>query len=84
MPGAIYHVIGRGIERREIFKDDHDREEFIKRFSDGLQKTGSKCHGWVLMPNHFHLLIQRGKDTARKKHYLITYQRPLMLLLMPF
>jgi len=58
--GGIYHVIQRGIERREIFKDDADREEFIRRLEEGLKETGHKCYGWVLMPNHFHLLIRTG------------------------
>lgn len=61
IPGAIYHVITRGIERREIFKDDMDREEFLRRLGEGIKSTGSKCYGWVLIPNHFHLLIQTGK-----------------------
>jgi REP element-mobilizing transposase RayT len=68
--GAIYHVITRGIERREIFKDDKDREEFVRRFGEALKTTGSKCLGWVLMPNHLHLLIRAGvkplSDVMRK------------------
>ncbi|MHB9155088.1 MAG: REP-associated tyrosine transposase [Endomicrobiales bacterium] len=70
IPGAIYHVITRGIERRRIFCDDHDREEFLRRFSEGLSICGCKCYGWVLMPNHFHLLVQTGtkslSDLMRK------------------
>jgi len=60
IPGAIYHVITRGIERKEIFKDEADREEFLKRLAEGLQKTGSRCYGWSVMPNHFHLIIRTG------------------------
>ena len=44
-------MIARGIERREIFKDDDNRKEFLRRFSEGLKTTGSKCYGWALMPN---------------------------------
>jgi len=55
---GIYHVIQRGIERRDIFVDDFDRERFIERLAEGLEYTGHKCCGWVLMPNHFHLLIR--------------------------
>ncbi len=60
LPGAIYHVIVRGLERREIYKDDADRKEFLRRLEKGLQRTGDQCYGWVLMPNHFHLLIRSG------------------------
>ncbi len=70
LEGGIYHVIQRGIERCSIFRDDFDREEFIRRLSEGLEETGHKCYGWVLMPNHFHLLIRTGvkplSDLMRK------------------
>lgn len=61
IPGALYHIIVRGIERRKIFNDDDDRAEFLQRLAKALEKSGSHCHAWVLMPNHFHLLIQTGK-----------------------
>ncbi len=60
IPGAIYHVITRGIERREIFKDDQDRKEFLRRLEESQQIVGGKCYAWVLMPNHFHLLLRTG------------------------
>ena len=58
--GAVYHVISRGIERRAIYKDDADRTEFLKRLAAALSATKSVCYGWVLMPNHFHLIIRSG------------------------
>ena len=63
VPGAIYHIISRGIERRSIYLDDADREEFLKRLSEGLEKSGSQCLGWTLMSNHFHLLIRTGETS---------------------
>jgi REP element-mobilizing transposase RayT len=60
LEGGIYHVIQRGIERRELFKNDSDREEFIKRLIESLKYSGHKCYGWALMPNHFHLVIRTG------------------------
>ncbi|MFH1504063.1 MAG: transposase [Candidatus Omnitrophota bacterium] len=68
--GGVYHLFTRGIERKEIFKDDTDREEFLTRFEDALDKTKSVCYAWVLMPNHIHLMIRTGKgslsDIARR------------------
>ncbi|OGS27377.1 MAG: hypothetical protein A2297_05605 [Elusimicrobia bacterium RIFOXYB2_FULL_48_7] len=58
--GGIYHIIQRGLEKREIFLDDEDRREFLRRLKNGLEETGHKCYAWVLMPNHFHLLIRSG------------------------
>jgi len=33
-PGALYHIIGRGIERTTIFPTDQDREDFLSKLSD--------------------------------------------------
>ena len=42
-PGTLHHIVHRGIERKEIFKDDTDREDFIERLSMGfgLQVTSA-------------------------------------------
>lgn len=61
LAGYIYHVIARGNERRKIFPGKEDCEDFLSRFKTALDKTGGKCLAWCLMPNHFHLLILRGK-----------------------
>ena len=61
LPGVIHHVISRGIERRVIFRDTADREEFLRRLGECLEKTGGQCIAWALMPTHFHLLIRTGE-----------------------
>jgi len=60
-PGALHHIIGRGIERRKIFYEDSDRDNFVDRLSTILEETSTPCYGWALMPNHFHLLLRTGK-----------------------
>lgn len=60
IPGCLYHVIARGNERRKIFADDADYNDFIRRLRLALDLCGSKCLAWCLMPNHFHLVILRG------------------------
>ena len=45
-PGAIHHVIIRGIERRQIFRDDKDREAFLDRLGDTLLSTSTPCYAW--------------------------------------
>jgi REP element-mobilizing transposase RayT len=59
-PGALHHVVVRGIERRGIFKDDKDREDFLERLSGLLQETATPCYAWSLMTNHVHLLLRTG------------------------
>jgi REP element-mobilizing transposase RayT len=59
--GALHHIICRGIERREIFNGDGDRDDFILRLSTILVETSTRCYAWALIPNHFHVLLQTGK-----------------------
>ncbi len=59
-PGALHHIIVRGIERRKIFKDDTDKIVFLDRLGKVLSETRTKCFAWVLIPNHFHLLLRTG------------------------
>ncbi len=41
-PGALYHIIVRGIERRKIFKDDTDRINFLDRLDKVFSETGKR------------------------------------------
>ncbi len=59
-PGALQHIIVRGIERREIFRDDTDRDNFLDRLGTILLETKTGCYAWALIPNHFHLLLRTG------------------------
>ena len=59
-PGALHHVICRGIERRKIFRDNKDRNDFIERLGSVFTETSTPCLAWALMPNHFHLLLRTG------------------------
>ena len=61
--GGVYHLYTRGIERKEIFKDNKDKEEFLSRLADALDKTKSSCYAWALMPNHLHLMLRTGKGS---------------------
>ncbi|MCX5975336.1 MAG: transposase, partial [Coprothermobacterota bacterium] len=63
LPGLLQHVMVRGIEKRDIFLDDADREYFVLRLSRLLTETGAECLAWVLMPNHFHLLLRPKEQT---------------------
>jgi REP element-mobilizing transposase RayT len=60
-PGALHHIIVRGIERRQIFRDDQDRWDFLDRLGGILEDTTTACYAWALIPNHFHLLLRTGK-----------------------
>jgi len=65
-PCILQHVMARGIERREIFKDDQDRQSFLDRLSIILEKTQTQCYAWALIPNHFHLLLRTSLTPLSK------------------
>lgn len=56
--GAFYHVMALGNRRELIFQDDEDRQGFLKVLAEACEKTGWRVHAWVLMSNHYHLLVQ--------------------------
>jgi putative transposase len=57
-PGVVHHVMVRGIERRILFVDDADREDFLHRLAKLALELGFVILAWVLMPNHAHLLVR--------------------------
>jgi REP element-mobilizing transposase RayT len=59
-PGALHHVIARGISRRRLFFNDADREDFLERLGDILEQSKASCYAWALIQNHFHLLLKTG------------------------
>jgi len=61
-PGVLHHVMIRGIERRNIFRNNKDREDFIARLETLCPGTQTKCYAWALMPNHAHFLFRTGAE----------------------
>jgi len=59
-PGALHHIIVRGIERRSIFIDTQDYQNFLERLGNILTDSSTACYAWVLMTNHAHLLLRTG------------------------
>ncbi|WP_155313723.1 transposase [Desulfosarcina ovata] len=59
-PGALQHIILRGINRRKIFFDDFDRDDFLDRLGGILADSKTPCYAWALMTNHTHLLLRTG------------------------
>ena len=61
--GVLQHVIVRGVERRDIFLDDDDRQAFLDRFSCLLLQTGTACLAWSFLTNHAHMLLRPTEGT---------------------
>lgn len=56
--GAWYHVTACGNERRTIYRDDRDRRHFCQLLAEAVEVFAWKIHAYVLMDNHFHLLME--------------------------
>lgn len=59
-PGALHHVMQRGIERGTMFRDAVDYQRFLDSAGRHFLATRTRCVAWALMPNHLHLLLVSG------------------------
>jgi|WetSurMetagenome_2_1015567.scaffolds.fasta_scaffold124003_2 putative transposase len=85
VPGAIAHIMARGIDGVSIFKDPSDQQYFVDLLSNTIKKNDYRCYGWVLMDNHFHLIVRcsdrplndlmRGTNSKYARYFNKKYQR---------
>ena len=59
-PGAFYHVIVRGNQQQDIFLDEDDRAQYLKRLALYKKKHRFYLYAYTLMTNHIHLLLETG------------------------
>ncbi len=59
---GIYHVMLRGIDKRNIFLDDEDREIFLEKLKQAKEIAEFKLFGYCLMDNHVHLLLESSEE----------------------
>ena len=71
-PDALHHIMVRGIERREIFRDYKDKDDFVERLGDIIKDTSTSCYAWSLLANHAPLLLRTGR------HPIATVMRRLL------
>ena len=57
-PGAFYHVINRGNNQEDIFKNDRDKEKFLGYLEKASERFSIIIHTYCLMSNHYHLLVE--------------------------
>ena len=80
-PGALQHVIGRGINRQAIFSEKADYKDFLYRLGEILSESNTSCYAWALIPNHFHLLLRTGNVPVSRvmqrllTGYVVNYNR---------
>lgn len=64
--GGVYHIIARGNERRDVFRDDADRRLYLARLGECRNRYGFGVLAYCLMPNHVHLALERGSVPLSK------------------
>ena len=80
-PGALYHVLDRDDRRESIYGGDADRELFLRTLGEACGRTGWRVHAYVLMSNHYHLMLETPEPNLVKgMHWL---QRHLHRALQP-
>jgi REP element-mobilizing transposase RayT len=68
--GAFYHVTARGNERKKIFFSKRDYQKFKEYLVDAKKKYGIVLHAYVMMTNHYHLLIETPQaNLSRAMHF---------------
>lgn len=74
-PDAVYHVTCRGNEKQNIYRDDADRSRFLQLLNQSVNIYTVKLHSYVLMSNHFHLLVETplGNLSEFMRHFNIVY-----------
>lgn len=62
VPGALHHIMVRGIDKTDIFRDDEDKVSFLERLGQTVSESKCTVYAWVLMDNHVHILFKSGKQ----------------------
>ncbi len=65
-PGAVWHVTSRGNDRREVFRDDADRERFLSILGRTVELFRWKLHAYVLMRDQYHLVLETPEPTLSR------------------
>jgi len=75
--GAVYHVMSRGDRGGKIFKDRLDYDLFLTGTAEACERTGWRIHAYVLLPNHFHWLVEtpEGNLVDGMKWFLGAYSQ---------
>ena len=69
--GAFYHVLSRGHRKEKIYFSDKDKQKFLEKLSDTVEKYLIIIHAYALMDNHYHLLIETPKaNISDAMHHL--------------
>jgi putative transposase len=66
IPGAVYHTMARGNERKPIYLSDRDRQRFLDLVRKTASRLGWRCLAYCLMENHYHLVVRTPKPNLSR------------------
>jgi len=66
VPGAVHHVMSRGIDGRPIFRSEKDREKLLLLIEKNIVKSGYLLYAWSFMENHYHLVLRINNYPFKK------------------
>jgi REP element-mobilizing transposase RayT len=64
--GALYHLLSRGNEQRDIFEDQKDRNLFLDTIGEFSERFEIHVFAYVMMDNHYHLLVRTRHANLKK------------------
>ncbi len=59
---GFHHIINRGVNRGDIFNSTADKEKFLEIVCEVSSHYDFTIHGFVLMNNHYHLLLENTRE----------------------
>ena len=57
-PGAMLHIFNRGLGKRTVFENRDDIRYFLSRVAREHRRGQLLTHCYVVLANHFHLLVE--------------------------
>jgi len=60
--GAIYHITSRGNERSDILAGNRDKERFLEKLAENVERHHVRLYAYVLMTNHYHLFYSAHRN----------------------
>jgi putative transposase len=64
VPGYPHHVTQRGVRGMDLFRDDADRDEYLRLLREQSERFKVKFLAWCLMSNHVHLVAVPEKERS--------------------
>lgn len=64
LPGALYHVMCRGMTERPLFMDPKDYHAYLSLVAEYRERTNMKLFAYVLLPDHVRLCLELTNATT--------------------